>query len=193
MLTSYRQRILDIMVEVLAPFGPFSRTLDFGCGDGWFSERLPALGVTEEIVPVDVQARRRALVEPVIYDGARLPFPDHSFDLAMAVDVLHHAPRPRDTLRELARCAGRFLVVKDHSYRGPLGWATLCALDEIGNRKFGVPSRYKYQRGWEWLPWLEEEGFRPVRLVHPARCQGGLEGRLTNRLQFVGLWRRAEG
>ena len=38
-------------------------------------------------------------------------FPDRSFDLAAAIEVLEHVPDPQHTLSEMARCAGRHLLV----------------------------------------------------------------------------------
>jgi SAM-dependent methyltransferase len=117
--------------------------------------------------------RRAAPVPFVHYDGARLPFADRSFDLVYAIDVLHHAASPRALVRELARCARKHLLLKDHTYRSIAGRWTLRLLDEVGNRRFGIVSPGLYQRGWEWLPWLEAEGFRQKALVHPLRCHEG--------------------
>jgi hypothetical protein len=106
------------------------------------------------------------------------------------VDVLHHCADPGASLAELLRVARGWLLLKDHTHRGPGQRLTLALLDEIGNRRFGVPSLYRYQRGWEWLPAIERAGFALERMVHPAPCHTGLLGRATNRLQFVALWRR---
>lgn len=186
----YRRRILESIEEVLAPYAPFGRMLDFGAGDGWFARSMPARGLGSRVIPVDVVRRRRPLREPILYDGGRLPFADRSFDLVYAVDVLHHTDDPAASLRELMRCTASFMLVKDHTYRSRLGWLTLCLLDEIGNRRFGIPSVYRYQCGWEWSAVLEANGFRSVRRIHPMRCHVGLLGRLTNRLQYLELWRR---
>src|SRR5262249_42317126 len=110
--------------------------------------------------------------------------------VAFAADVLHHCPDPRAALADMARCTGRWLLLKDHTYSGPAGYATLCFLDEIGNRRFHIPSLYKYQKHWTWSAWLEELGFRLVRRTYPARVHVGLMGRLTNHLQYVDLWER---
>jgi SAM-dependent methyltransferase len=186
----YRRRIFDLARELLVPHGPFARALDFGSGDGWFAASFQAARITTEVVPVDVLHRRRTLVAPRLYDGGRLPFADASFDLVYAVDVLHHCPDPAASLAELLRVAGGWLLLKDHTCGGPPQRWTLALLDEIGNRRFGVPSPHRYQRGWEWLPAIERAGFELERMVHPARCHTGLLGRATNRLQFVALWRR---
>ncbi|MGH9024727.1 MAG: class I SAM-dependent methyltransferase, partial [Acidimicrobiia bacterium] len=43
---------------------------------------------------------------PAVFgDIAALPFPDRSFDLVLAIEVLEHVPRPSDALHEIARVA----------------------------------------------------------------------------------------
>ncbi|HXO19078.1 MAG TPA: class I SAM-dependent methyltransferase [Thermoanaerobaculia bacterium] len=188
----YRRNLLGIVRPLLAPHAPVERALDFGCGDGLFAKVFQESGLAREVVAVDVQRRRRTLVEPLLYDGSRLPFADGSFDLVYALDVLHHCPDPRASLADLLRCSRNLVLLKDHTYGSLAGRATLAVLDEIGNRRFGVPSIYKYQRGWEWLPAIEEAGFKREALVHPAVCETRPPlSWFVNRLHFVGLWRRA--
>ena len=44
-------------------------------------------------------------------DATTLPFPDDSFDLVLAIEVLEHVPTPDVALRELARvCSGTFVA-----------------------------------------------------------------------------------
>ena len=191
-MNPYRQRIWATLRELLVPCGRLERVLDFGSGDGWFLQQMLSQGVAREVVGIDVQDRPAALVKPLLYDGQTLPFEDRSFDLVFSADVLHHCPRPQLQLQELLRTSKQYLLLKDHTYRDRLGWLALCGMDEIGNRKFGVPSRYQYQRGWEWLEWIEAAGFAPVSLIHPARCHRGVLGALTNSLQFIGLWKRID-
>jgi SAM-dependent methyltransferase len=190
---SYRGNIADLLAGLLAPIAPVDKGLDFGSGDGWFAGEMLRRGLAREVVAVDVQRRAEPHVEPLLYDGRRLPFADRSFPLAYCIDALHHCPDPRASLRDLLRCTGRFFAIKDHTYRGALGWLTLCLFDEVGNRRFGVPSLYHYQRAWSWSDWIAAEGFEPVALLHPAPCHDGLLGRASNHLQFVALWRRAGG
>ena len=40
-----------------------------------------------------------------------LPFPDRSFDLAAAIEVLEHVPDPGRTLADMARVAARHLLI----------------------------------------------------------------------------------
>ena len=187
----YRRRVWELVRQLLQPYAPVSRALDFGSGDGWFAQSFSKEGLAGEVTSVDVQRRANTVVEPQLYDGQRLPYDDRSFELVYSIDVLHHCPDPRASLRDALRCSGRFFLVKDHTYRHWWDWLILCGLDEIGNRRFGVANRYRYQHKWEWTAWIEAEGFVLDRLIHPAYCHRGLLGRTTNHLQFAALWKRA--
>lgn len=189
-ITAYRDHVLSELRRALQLAGPLESALDFGSGDGYFCHHLTEGGAVRRISPVDVVQRRHSLVRPQLYDGVRLPFADRSFDLCYAVDVVHHCPDPRAALAEMLRCTRRWLLLKDHNCDGVLGHATLALLDELGNRRFGIASPGRYQRHWAWATWLESQGLRRVHWQHPAPCHSGLLGRLTNGLQFVGLWCR---
>ena len=191
-MSAYKARVLEILASVLRGHGPVERALDFGAGDGWFAERLKQGGLARDVVAVDVMRRARSVHEVMLYDGTHLPFDDRSFDLAYALDALHHCPDPLASLRELARCTRWALLLKDHVHQGSAGRAALAVLDEIGNRRFGVASPRNYQARWEWLPPLADAGFGLRALVHPAACHRGPLGWATNRLQFVALWTRSD-
>ena len=188
-MSHYRQNILELMESVLAPLPRVDRALDFGAGDGWFARAVAERGWSREVVPVDVQRREPSLVEPILYDGQRLPFEDRAFPLSYSIDVVHHSPDPERTLVDVLRCTRDYFLLKDHTFRSTAGYATLCVLDELGNRRFGVPSRYRYQHEWSWMPILAREGFALQNFIHPARCERG-PLRIFNRFQFLGLWKR---
>jgi SAM-dependent methyltransferase len=188
MITSYRPRILERLRATVARLD-VSRVLDFGCGDGYFSAEIARLPKVAHVVPVDVVARPGSFVQAQLYDGARLPFDDRSFALSYAIDVLHHCPDPIAAIDDMARCSSRYLLIKDHTYHTVGGKYLLAVLDELGNRRFGIPSPYRYQRDWQWVEHIEARGWKRVELIHPMACHAGLLG-LTNRLQWMGLWER---
>lgn len=178
------------MQKALAIAGRQDSALDFGAGDGFFCHHLGAAFGAANITPIDVVERKHSWVKPRLYDGARLPFADRAFELCYAVDVLHHCPDPLFSLAEMARCSRQWLLLKDHNCDGPVGHLALAVLDELGNRRFGIPSPGRYQRDWAWVLWLEANGFERLYWQHPLTSHLGLLGRLTNSLQFLGLWRR---
>lgn len=185
----YRGRILDSAVSLLESGTSASTLLDFGGGDGWFGANLRRLGLVQMAVCTEVKIRA-AGVKPVLFDGKKLPFPDRAFELSAAVDVLHHCPNPLEALHEVLRCTAKQFLLKDHTCAGRLDRALLIALDEIGNRRFGVASPGHYQERWGWEPSLRAAGFERVAHIYPMECHGGPLGRCTNHLQFMSLWRR---
>jgi SAM-dependent methyltransferase len=62
--------------------------------------------------------------EFVSYDGTTLPFPAGSFDVVIAICVLHHVPEPDQSsfLRELTRVtrSGGVIAVFEHNPANPL-------------------------------------------------------------------------
>ena len=189
-LTGYRARTYALVRDTMRALGPIANAADIGAGEGWYARALMDDGVIARCTPVEVTRRALTIVEPVLYDGARLPFPDRSVELVYAVDVVHHACDPFALLDEMARVASRWIVLKDHTYQTALGRFTLAVLDELGNRRFGIPSPGRYQRAWSWLPRLEASGFVVRTLMHPAPCHPHILGALTNRLQFVAAFER---
>lgn len=190
-MNPYRERVWKMLEPHLRSAGPLGKVLDFGCGDGWFASRVRENGLATDLVPLDVKRREQVFVEPQIYDGGKLPFADRHFDLAYTVDVLHHCDDPLMQLDELDRVTARYLLVKDHTFTTAWGRFALSVLDELGNRRFGIPSPYNYQRGWSWRSHLEARGWQQRSLLHPAPCHLGMLGAMTNGLQYVSLFERA--
>jgi SAM-dependent methyltransferase len=82
--------------------------LDVGAGSGRHSHEAHRLGA--RVIAVDVgdaiHVARRNLPPEVVTvqaDAEELPFEDETFDLVMAIGVLHHLPYPRRALRSLGR------------------------------------------------------------------------------------------
>jgi len=97
--------------------------LDVGCGEGvltykWaqaLGER-PVLGIDlgDPKLEAEWSTRRRRNLEfraMTAEELQDLPFPDRSFDLSAAIEVLEHVPDPERTLAEMARVAARHLLV----------------------------------------------------------------------------------
>ena len=193
-MNKYRRKVWALLDPLFRATGAPGRVLDFGCGDGWFASQVLAHKLAADLVPIDVKRRDNVLVEPMIYrPGQPLPFETESFDTAYSIDVLHHCDDPFAQLDELDRVTKRHLVIKDHTYRTNTGRWALAVLDELGNRKFGIPSPYHYQRDWTWTEHLQKRGWALREIVHPAECHEGALGWLTNRLQYVARYERVVG
>lgn len=189
-MNPYRERVWRMLLDLAEEHGPFRNALDFGSGDGWFAMQFNRSGMVSQLVPLDIKRRATVFVEPQLYVGDVLPFDSAAFDLVYSVDVLHHCPDPLAMLAELERCSSRFLLLKDHSYETWLGRYALAILDELGNRRFGIPSPYRYQRKWEWHRYLLSNGWQSIAFIHPAACHTGPLGAATNGLQYIALYER---
>jgi SAM-dependent methyltransferase len=187
---AYRRRVFDLVRSLLSSDPRAATALDFGSGDGWFAQQMRAAELAAEITCAEVKAPEACYVQPVLFDGRRLPFADRSFELGYTIDVLHHCDDPRESLRELLRCTSRLLLIKDYTYSRLLERLALRFLDELGNWPFGLAAPHHFQRKWEWFAWIEQEGFQLRTLIHPAPCHAGAFGRATNVFQFVAVWER---
>jgi ubiquinone/menaquinone biosynthesis C-methylase UbiE len=111
---------------------PYRRSLELGCGTGFFTLNLKLAGVLDEAhvtdlspAMVDVAVRNaRSLgfeIEGRVADAERLPYEDDSFDLVVGHAVLHHIPDVRLALREVLRVlrpGGRFVFAGEPTAHG---------------------------------------------------------------------------
>jgi len=93
--------------------------LDFGCGDGLFSQLLAGRGLRVTGVDIEPEAIEQATAataesaypaeRPVfqLTDSMPLPFDDGAFDGVAMIDVIEHLPNPVGALRELRRLLRR--------------------------------------------------------------------------------------
>ena len=106
-------RALDEMLAGLAP----RRILEIGVGEGHVMtrvrERFPGVPLVGLALPDDRlgTAWREQGLPCMFGDATTLPFPDDSFDLVLAIEVLEHVPACDAALAELSRvCSGTFIA-----------------------------------------------------------------------------------
>ena len=94
--------------------------LDVGCGEGVLTHRWASALAPRRVVGIDLDdpliaaewARRQAPnLTYIAHRAESLPFADGEFDLVTAIEVLEHVPDPEHTLAEMARTAGRHVLV----------------------------------------------------------------------------------
>jgi 2-polyprenyl-3-methyl-5-hydroxy-6-metoxy-1,4-benzoquinol methylase len=128
--------------ELFAQAAPTS-LLDVGCGEGvlvheWAQKmdgRVVGLDLDDPLLHKEWETRRAPNLEYVVNKAENLPFADHEFDVATAIEVLEHVPEPEVTLAEMARCATRHLLVsvpREPLWRG-LNVARGSYIAQLGN------------------------------------------------------------
>ncbi len=127
-----------------------SRILDVGCNDGRVAAMMQKNKPSLSFVGVDVQANRSALIERKLYDGKTLPFPDNSFDIVMATDVLHHVEDAHALLEEMKRVTKRRIIIKDHRKFGFFSNLLISFADYCANAPYGIRCRFRYYSLEEW-------------------------------------------
>jgi ubiquinone/menaquinone biosynthesis C-methylase UbiE len=128
----YARRKVELLEEIVRPgLGPLQglSLLDVGCGTGTTDQvlaprvrELHGVDVSEEML---IKARQNVpRAQFSWYDGERLPFDDGTFDVAVAICVLHHVPvSQRSTVvSEMVRVCrdGGLVAVFEHNPFNPL-------------------------------------------------------------------------
>jgi ubiquinone/menaquinone biosynthesis C-methylase UbiE len=134
---SFDQRCIDYardrFVHVAGNGGwPYGRSLELGCGTGFFTLNLKLAGVIDEGHVTDLspgmvevaQRNARGLgfeVEGRVADAERLPYDDDTFDIVIGHAVLHHIPDLHACFAEILRVlkpGGRFVFAGEPTKHG---------------------------------------------------------------------------
>jgi SAM-dependent methyltransferase len=107
--TAFRQPDPRIAAQIWDAVGDAGRIVNVGAGTGSYESNDRALIAVE---PSEVMVRqRRPDACPVVRAGAEhLPFPDRTFDVALALMTIHHWGDLRRGLHELRRVADRQVI-----------------------------------------------------------------------------------
>ncbi|WP_210497172.1 class I SAM-dependent methyltransferase [Microvirga antarctica] len=127
--TSVKADYLHRIVQAELPGLDKPRLLDVGCGHGYIHPDLRRFGfdivgveVATEVLPFAREANPD--VTYLGYDGTTLPFEDDSFDVAMAICVMHHVPPEQwpNFSREMHRVLrpGGIVAIFEHNPINPL-------------------------------------------------------------------------
>jgi 2-polyprenyl-3-methyl-5-hydroxy-6-metoxy-1,4-benzoquinol methylase len=134
------ERTLD---ELFTQADPAS-ILDVGCGEGvlvqqWAQRlgdrRVVGIDLEDPVLRAEWEKRQAPNLEYRVMKAENLPFADGEFDMASAIEVLEHVPDPVHTVAEMARVAGRWLLVsvpREPLWRG-LNLARGAYLRDLGN------------------------------------------------------------
>ncbi len=128
----FARRKVEILEDIVRPgLGSLQglSLLDVGCGTGTTAQFLAPR--VQKLHGVDISEDMLARAERNVpkatfswYDGEKLPFDDETFDVAVAICVLHHVPSSKrfKVLSEMARVtrSGGIVAVFEHNPSNPL-------------------------------------------------------------------------
>ncbi len=189
-LRSHRWRTAENSCGYLLPhLLPSDTVLDVGSGPATITLDLASrvgsvLGL--EATAEAVALAQAAGVECVLGDVHALPFPDDSFDVVHAHQVLQHVADPVQALREMARVARRIVAVRDSDYLG-FTWFPACrGLDRWMElyQQAAVANGGEPQAGRMLLSWALEAGLRDVTPSSSTWCFATPE----DRAWWGGMW-----
>ena len=97
--------------------------------------RVVGIDLDDPLLQAEWEQRRAPNLSYHVMKAENLPFDDGEFDVATAIEVLEHVPDPAHTVAEMARVAGRHLLVsvpREPLWRG-LNMARGAYIKELGN------------------------------------------------------------
>lgn len=114
----YRRPDDRIARQIDAALGESKSVVNVGAGTGSYEPQNRWVIAVEPSAEM-IRQRPEAAAHAIQATADRLPFPDHSFDAALAVLTLHHWPNREQGLAELVRVARNRIVIvtwdPDHS------------------------------------------------------------------------------
>ncbi|MFJ9428165.1 methyltransferase domain-containing protein [Streptomyces sp. NPDC101490] len=174
--------------------------LDVGCGPGTITADLAALVAPGRVTAVDaagdVLAKARGVaeerglrnVEFTVADVHALDFPDDSFDVVHAHQVLQHVGDPVRALREMRRVCrpGGVVAARDSDYGAFAWYPEPPALDDWRDlyRRVARANGGEPDAGRRLFSWAREAGFTDVTTTAATWCFATPE----ERSWWSGLW-----
>jgi SAM-dependent methyltransferase len=85
-----------------------------------------------------------------VFDGKVIPYPDQEFDTSLVILVLHHVPKPQESLKELIRTSNREIIICEDLLRSRNEMVTEAIKDSIVNLFLPiVRMQYRLEKDWE--------------------------------------------
>jgi ubiquinone/menaquinone biosynthesis C-methylase UbiE len=189
---------------------PYGKSLELGCGTGFFTLNLKLAGVIDEGHVTDLSpgmvevAKRNARglgfdVEGRVADAERLPYEDNEFDIVIGHAVLHHIPDLEQSFREILRVlkpGGRFVFAGEPTRHGDYvarrlsrftWWATTRAtqLPQLAHWRRPQVELDESSRAAALEAVVDIHTFVPHELEDLARSQGATDVRVTTSELFA--------
>lgn len=200
-LRSHRWRTAENSAAYLLPhLTPGMSVLDVGCGPGTITVDLAARVAPGRVTAVEItgdalqlarteaDARGQGNIDFAVADVHALDFPDGTFDVVHAHQVLQHVADPVQALREMRRVCrlGGIVAARDSDYAAFTWFPRVPALDDwlalyqqAARANAGEPDA-----GRRLLSWAQAAGFTDVRATASTWCFATPE----DRRWWGGMW-----
>jgi len=181
-----RRTAEDSAAYLLPHLRPGLSVLDVGCGPGTITGDLAArvapgpvtavdqFGAVLDVARAEIQRRNLSNVSFATADVHRLDFPDDTFDVVHAHQVLQHVADPVRALREMRRVCrpGGVVAARDADYAGFVWYPRLPALDLWLDlyQKAARANRGEPDAGRRLLSWALEAGFADIAPMGSLWC-----------------------
>ncbi|MFZ1175975.1 MAG: class I SAM-dependent methyltransferase [Mycobacterium sp.] len=186
-LRGHQRRTAEDSAAYLLPYlKPGLSVLDVGCGPGTITADFAARVAPGSVTAIDLsadalnvaraEAQRRNLtnVSFLVADLHKLDFPDDTFDIVHAHQVLQHVADPVGALREMRRvCApGGIVAARDADYSGFIWFPQLPGLDLWRDlyRRAARANRGEPDAGRRLLSWAQQAGFGDITPTGSLWC-----------------------
>jgi len=130
-----------------------SKILDIGCGTAAVTLLLKEKGFN--VTPIDIEDQSFiSYINPIIYDGSRIPIDDNEFDISLVLTVLHHVYNPVKLIKEAKRLSKKIIIIED-IYTNTLQKYLTFIVDSIINFEF-IEHPHSNKADKEWKDIFEE-------------------------------------
>ncbi len=135
------------------------RVIDIGCGEGHLSKILKDKGY--DVTALDIGDKSQIKdIEPIVYDGTRIPSLDLTYDTALLMTVLHHTSNPHKIIQEALRVAKRVIIIEDIYDTNFEKYKTFL-LDSIFNLEF-FTHPHSNRKDDEWKSYFQENKIKLI-------------------------------
>jgi ubiquinone/menaquinone biosynthesis C-methylase UbiE len=193
-LRSHRSRtVRNSAAYLMEHLQPGLTVLDVGCGPGTITVDIAsrvapgivtAVEMTADVLAEAAKLAHESGVDNLVFDEAdvhALPYPDGTFDIVHAHQVLQHVSDPVQALREMRRVAkpGGLVAARDADYAAMTWYPSIPALDDwlsvyhaTARSNGGEPDA-----GRRLLDWAQQAGFTDVTATASTWCYADREQR----------------
>ncbi|GAA5199403.1 methyltransferase domain-containing protein [Rugosimonospora acidiphila] len=193
-LRSHRWRTAQNSAAYLLPhLRPGLTVLDVGCGPGTITADLAVLVAPATVTAIEISAdaltaaraeassRGQANIDFRVGDVFALDFPDDTFDVVHAHQVLQHVGDPVAALREMRRVCrpGGLVAARDGDYAGFVWFPLIPELDEwlALYRRLARDNGGEPDAGRRLLSWARAAGFTDLTATSSTWCMSTAEDR----------------